>query len=118
MPRTHDGRIYARRHGPTIPRVPEAGGAGQRKVSISRRAARPWSGLLISVIAPRSSGAAGLAAQACGLLGALVGIFTIVMGVGPRSALDVALHVGFIAFLVVGLAVVARGHGETSARLP
>lgn len=66
-------------------------------------------GLLTSVVAPQSSRSAGLASQAFALLGTLVGTFTIVIGVGPRSPFDFALHAGFVAALVTGLALVARG---------
>src|ERR1700716_2447575 len=64
--------------------------------------------LCASVVAPRSSRAIALASQSFALLGTLVGIFTIVIGVGPRSAFDVALHVGLVASLIAGLLLVAR----------
>ena len=66
--------------------------------------------LALSVLNARSSRRAGLAAQGFALLGTLVGIFTIAIGVGPRTTLDFALHAGFVATLVVGLVLVARGH--------
>jgi hypothetical protein len=47
----------------------------------------------------------GLAAQGFALLGTLVGIFTIVVGVGPRSVLDIIDHVAIVAVLVRGLVV-------------
>jgi hypothetical protein len=73
--------------------------------------------LVASVAAPRSSRAMALASQSFALLGTLVGVFTIVIGVGPRSAFDVALHAGFIASLIAGLLVVARGRvGEPAQR--
>jgi hypothetical protein len=65
--------------------------------------------LFASVVAPRSSRAIALGGQSFALLGTLVGIFTIVIGVGPRSAFDIALHVAFVASLTAGLVVVARG---------
>jgi hypothetical protein len=46
--------------------------------------------------------------QASALLGTFVGIFTIMVGVGPQSAFDVGLHACFVALLVAGLTVVAR----------
>jgi hypothetical protein len=66
-------------------------------------------GLVSSAVLPRSSRAAGLTAQGFALLGTLVGIFTIVVGVGPRTPLDYALHAGFVAVLVTGLVLVGRG---------
>jgi len=65
--------------------------------------------LFTSVVAPRSSRAMALASLSFALLGTLVGIFTIVIGIGPRSAFDIALHVGFVASLLAGLWLVARG---------
>lgn len=65
-------------------------------------------GLAASVMAPRASRAAGLAAQGFALLGTLVGMVTIAIGIGPRTAFDVALHLGMIALLVAGLVRVAR----------
>jgi hypothetical protein len=67
-----------------------------------------FGGLLLSLFNPRSSRAAGLAAQAFALLGTCVGIFTIIIGIGPRSLLDYTLHTGFIALLVTGLTCVWR----------
>lgn len=64
-------------------------------------------GLAASVVTPRSSRAVGLAAQGFALFGTLVGIFTIAIGVGPQSTLDIALHVGFVAALTTGLVRVA-----------
>jgi hypothetical protein len=65
-------------------------------------------GLMVSLLRPRSSRVAGLAAQGFALLGTLVGITMISIGVGPQSAFDVALHVCFVTLLVTGLIVVAR----------
>ena len=65
-------------------------------------------GFMVSTMRPQASRATGLAAQGFALLGTLVGITTIIIGVGPQSALDVALHVGFVTLLVAGLVIVAR----------
>jgi len=65
-------------------------------------------GLLWTFVNPASSRTAGLAAQAFALFGTCVGIFTIIIGIGPRSPLDYALHTGFIALLVTGLTRVWR----------
>ncbi len=66
-------------------------------------------GLGVTVVTAQASRAVGLAAQAFALLGTLVGILTIAIGVGPRSALDIAFHVGFVVALITGLVLVARG---------
>jgi len=65
-------------------------------------------GLLASLLTPASSRPIGLTVQGFALLGTLVGIFTMAIGIGPRSGFDVALHAGFVALLVTGLTVVAR----------
>lgn len=65
-------------------------------------------GLMGSVIAPSSSRRIGLAAQGFALLGTLVGLFTIAIGVGPRTALDFGLHATMVLLLLCGLFAVAR----------
>jgi hypothetical protein len=66
-------------------------------------------GLIVSYAAPRSSRTAGLFAQGFALLGTCVGLFTIAIGIGPRTAFDLVLHAFFVAILIVGLVLVARG---------
>lgn len=51
---------------------------------------------------------AGLAGQGFALLGTLVGILTMVVGVGPQSTPDVIYHLGMVALLGWGLATAAR----------
>jgi hypothetical protein len=65
-------------------------------------------GLLVSVISSEWTRGAGLAAQGFALLGTFVGLFTMVIGVGPQSLFDVMLHAGFVAVLISGLVVAAR----------
>ncbi len=48
---------------------------------------------------------AAIGAQAFAIVGVLVGLFTIAVGVGPRTVPDVAYHLGILAVLVVGLAI-------------
>jgi hypothetical protein len=45
----------------------------------------------------------GLIAQGFALLGTLVGVFTIAIGVGPRTVPDVAYHVLIVIVLISGL---------------
>ena len=73
-------------------------------------------GLAASLLAPASSRAIALAVQAFALLGTMVGVFTMVIGVGPQSAFDIALHAGFIALLIAGLTVVARRSADYAPR--
>jgi hypothetical protein len=51
---------------------------------------------------------AAVAAQTLGIVGVLVGLFTIAVGIGPRTALDLALHGAMLLTLVAGLAVTLR----------
>jgi hypothetical protein len=50
----------------------------------------------------------GLGAQGFALLGTLVGLFTIVIGVGPRTAPDIAYHAVILIVLGWGLIIAAR----------
>ena len=54
---------------------------------------------------------AAIAAQVFALLGTFVGTTLIAIGVGPRTALDIAFHAIFIAELVAGLVVTVRWSG-------
>ena len=65
-------------------------------------------GLLTTVAAPRFARRAGLGAQGFALLGTMVGLFTIAVGIGPRSVFDLVLHSTMIIVLVTGLIVVSR----------
>jgi hypothetical protein len=65
-------------------------------------------GVALSWIRPAWTGEAGIAAQGFALLGTLVGLFTIAIGVGPRTGPDVVYHVGVVALLIWGLAVAIR----------
>ncbi|WP_242360603.1 hypothetical protein [Anaeromyxobacter sp. SG17] len=67
--------------------------------------------------APRTR-AIGLAAQAFALLGTLVGLFTIAVGVGPRTAPDLAYHAAILSLLAVGLLVTARRPGASRSVTP
>jgi hypothetical protein len=65
-------------------------------------------GVALTRIRPRWTRGVGLAAQAFALLGTFVGIFTIAIGVGPRTAPDIAYHVAIVIVLVSGMVVAAR----------
>lgn len=65
-------------------------------------------GLVVSWARPAWTREAGLAVQAFALLGTLVGLFTIAVGVGPRTAPDIAYHVGIVAVLIWGLLFAVR----------
>lgn len=65
-------------------------------------------GLLVILAAPRLTRRSGLLAQSFALLGTLVGVFTIVIGIGPRTAVDIAIHSTMLTLLVGGLIASAR----------
>jgi len=69
-------------------------------------------GLLIGLALTWSGLAAvatiGIVVQAFALLGTLVGIFTIAVGVGPRTVPDVGYHLAISAVLIAGLVVAGR----------
>jgi peptidoglycan/LPS O-acetylase OafA/YrhL len=50
----------------------------------------------------------GVAAQTFALLGTLVGLFTIAIGVGPRTAPDLIYHAAIVVVLIGGLVVGTR----------
>ena len=62
-------------------------------------------GLLLILMHPRSTRSVGSVVQMFALLGTLVGIFFMVVGIGPHSGFDVALHVMFLIVLVAGVTV-------------
>ena len=65
-------------------------------------------GLVVAMALPRAARKAAIGAQAFALLGTCVGIFTIAIGVGPQTVLDLSIHAGFIALLTTGLLRVTR----------
>jgi hypothetical protein len=73
-------------------------------------------GLAFTWIRPGATRTAGIAAQGFALLGTFVGLFTIIIGVGPRTVPDVIYHLGIIAVLIWGLAVAVQLPSSTTAR--
>jgi hypothetical protein len=55
----------------------------------------------------------GSLAQGLALLGTLVGVFTIAIGVGPRTVPDVVYHAAILLVLAWGLVVAARAPADT-----
>ena len=47
----------------------------------------------------------GTGRQAFALLGTLIGVFTIAVGVGPRTAPDIAYHIAIVVVLIWGLVI-------------
>ena len=65
-------------------------------------------GLILTFVRRSWTRTIGLSAQGFALLGTLVGLFTIAIGVGPRTAPDLVYHAAILAVLVWGLIVTAR----------
>ena len=68
-------------------------------------------GLAASFARPTLTASAGLVSQAFALLGTLVGIVTIIVGVGPRTVPDVVYHVVIVIVLAWGLVTARRARG-------
>jgi steroid 5-alpha reductase family enzyme len=64
--------------------------------------------LVLTWIRPRWFRRIGLLAQAFALAGTMVGVFTIIVGVGPRTTPDVIYHVVIILLLAWGLRFSSR----------
>jgi hypothetical protein len=60
-------------------------------------------GLLLTGFRPAAVRQIGMAAQGFALVGTLVGIFTIIIGVGPRTLPDIVYHLGIVLVLIWGL---------------
>ena len=68
-------------------------------------------GLLLTYLKPSSARTIGLAALGFALFGTLVGLFTIAVGVGPRTAPDLLFHAFLISSLPAALFITARAAG-------
>lgn len=67
-----------------------------------------FGGLLLSLFVVEWTRKVGIIVQGFALLGTLVGIFTIVIGIGPRTVADIVYHVAIVGVLIVGIAVARR----------
>lgn len=67
-----------------------------------------FAGVAIIWARPAATRQAALGAQGFALLGTLVGGFTIIIGIGPRTVPDIVYHIGILALLAWGLSVAAR----------
>jgi hypothetical protein len=65
-------------------------------------------GLVLTWIRPVSTRGIGLIVQAFALFGTLIGIFTIAIGVGPRTMPDIIYHIVIVTVLVSGLFTAVR----------
>lgn len=65
-------------------------------------------GLVLSLIRPAWTATAGVVIQGFALVGTLIGIFTIIVGIGPRTTADIVYHIGIVVVLVIGLVIALR----------
>jgi hypothetical protein len=65
-----------------------------------------------TLILPSWTRRIGLGVQAFALLGTLVGIFTIAVGVGPRTLPDLVYHACIVIVLLSGLTVAVRAQAK------
>ena len=65
-------------------------------------------GAVVTLLRPHLARISGYAAQGFALLGTFVGLFTIAVGIGPQTGLDLSIHALMIASLVGGLVLTWR----------
>lgn len=65
-------------------------------------------GLVLCLLRPAAMRTTALAVQGFALLGTLVGVFTIIVGVGPQTAADKVFHGVLLVVLVAGLVAAWR----------
>lgn len=70
-----------------------------------------WLGLLATWLWPGAARMIGLIAQGFAGLGTVVGVFMIIVGVGPRTLPDVIYHLGILIVLAFGF-LAARQMGQ------
>jgi heme A synthase len=72
-------------------------------------------GLALTWSRPRTARRAGFAAQGFALVATAVGIFTIIIGIGPRTLPDVVYHIGIVLVLLTGIVATARSRPRSAA---
>src|SRR5438046_789489 len=71
-------------------------------------------GLLATWIGPRTVRGIALTVQGFALIGTFVGLFTIAIGIGPRTGPDLVIHAIMVIELVWGLVVAARARFDST----
>jgi hypothetical protein len=89
-------------------------GYHHREASIAESliAAVLLTGLVVGLLRPRWTRLAALWSQSFALLLTFVGVFVIVIGVGPRTVPDVVYHIAIVAVLIYGLVLASRPRSE------
>jgi hypothetical protein len=80
----------------------------QARIAETAIAVALFAGLVAMWIKPAWTRAAAVAAQAFALFWTLVGVFVIIIGIGPRTVPDVVYHVVIVAVLIYGLWLATR----------
>jgi hypothetical protein len=75
-------------------------------------------GFLLTWILPGWARGIGIAVQAFALLGTGVGIYTIAIGIGPRTIPDITFHIAIVIALIAGLVVTARAQKRVGSNSP
>ena len=78
---------------------------GRARVAESLLGGVLFGGLLLTLFLPAWTRNVGIVVQLVALLGTMIGILTIVVGVGPRTVPDVIYHIAITVVLAVGIAV-------------
>jgi hypothetical protein len=73
-------------------------------------------GLLTSFLRPAVTRRAGIVAQGFALVGTFVGV-TLLLTVGPRTTLDIVIHLVMVVVLVIGLVATLRAPRTVSGRV-
>jgi hypothetical protein len=73
-----------------------------------------FGGLLLSLFMSDWTRNVGIVVQLVALLGTMIGIFTIIVGVGPRTVPDVVYHTAITLVLAVGIAVARRAPPDSA----
>jgi hypothetical protein len=73
-------------------------------------------GLALTWVWPNQTRLIGLIAQAFATLGTLIGVYTIIVGFGPRGAADLVFHIAILVVLGWGLVTTARFRSVRGAR--
>ena len=75
-------------------------------------------GYVLTWILPRWTRGIGIAVQVFALLGTSIGIYTIAIGVGPRTIPDITFHIAIVIALISGLVVTARAEKQVGPNPP
>ena len=73
-------------------------------------------GLALTWLRPARTRTVGLVVQGFALAGTLIGLFTVAIGVGPRTPPDLVYHVGILVLLIWGLIVTAQARPQQLGR--